>query len=110
MVVFFITIIPQNRKEVKKFYKYLKKHKVKWTPAYKVEDSRKKGNYITYRTYETDNTKEGYRVIFVHSSSKQEEDKKRKNTLIEKALKNLEELTPKLNKYHLKTKKNSGKS
>ncbi len=101
----FITIIPKGRKEVKKFYKILNKNKIKWEPAYEVEDSRKKGKSIVYRTYEADKTKQGYRVIFVHSSSKQEQDKKTRNTLIEKALKNLEELAPKLNKYHLKTKK-----
>jgi transposase len=102
---FFITIIPKDRKEVKKFYKLLKKYKIKWKPAYEVEDSRKKGKKIIYSTYEADITKQGYRAIFVHSSGKQEEDKKRRNSFIEKAFENLEELAPKLNKYHLKTKK-----
>ncbi len=102
---FFITIIPKGRKEVKKFFKFLKKNEIKWKPAYEVEDSRKKGKNIIYRTYETDKTKQGYSVILVHSSSKQEEDKKKRDSFIEKALKSLEELIPKLNKYHLKTKK-----
>ncbi len=101
----FITIMPKDRKDVKKFYKRLKSHIIKWNPAYEVEDSRKKGKYTIYRTYEADKTKEGYRVIFVHSSNKQDEDQKKRNTFINKAIKNLEELTPKLNKYHLKTKK-----
>lgn len=49
--------------------------------------------------------KNGFRTIFVHSSSKQQDDKKRRQKRIEKALSQLEALSPKLNAYHLKTKK-----
>ena len=41
----------------------------------------------------------------MHSSSKEQEDKKRRLKKIAKAQKALEELTPKLNAYHLKTQK-----
>jgi len=58
-----------------------------------------------YRTYEAERTKEGFRIIFVHSSSKQKDDEARRQKKIDKAIAKLEELSPKLNAYHLKTKK-----
>jgi transposase len=58
-----------------------------------------------YRTYEAERTQEGFRIIFVHSSSKQQEDEGRRRKKIELAIEKLEKLSPKLNAYHLKTKK-----
>ena len=101
----FITIVPKDRKEVKQFYNYLKDNDIQWQDAYKVESSRKKGKIVEYKTYEADKTNKGFRIIWVHSSSKEKEDKKRRHKRIEKASKALEQLSPKLNKYHLKTKK-----
>ncbi|MCP4551619.1 MAG: IS1634 family transposase [Bacteroidetes bacterium] len=102
---FFITVVPRGRKEVKQFLKHLKKNDVKWKDAFESESSRKKGRINTYRTYESERTENGFRVIFVHSSSKQEDDEGRRRKKIEKAMEQLEELSPKLNEYHLKTKK-----
>jgi len=101
----FITIVPRDRKVVKRFYEYLKQNEVIWEDAFSVENSRKKGVMNVYKTYETERTEEGFRVIFVHSSSKQKEDESRRKRKIEKAIEKLEELSPKLNAYHLKTKK-----
>ncbi len=102
---FFITIVPKNHKEVKQFFKHLKKKDVQWQDGFEVESSRKKGKINVYKTYESERTKEGFRIIFVHSSSKQEDDEKRRQKKIDKAIAQLEELAPKLNAYHLKTKK-----
>jgi transposase len=101
----FITIVPKGRKEVKQFLKHLKKNEVEWKDAFEIESSRKKGKINTYKTYEPERTKSGFRIIFVHSSLKQEEDERRRREKIEKAIARLEELAPKLNAYHLKTKK-----
>ena len=101
----FITIVPKDRKEVKQFTDYLITNDVKWQDAYQVASSRKKDKVIKYKTYEADKTEAGYRIIWVHSSSKEEEDQKRRHNMIQKALKALEKLAPKLNQYHLKTKK-----
>jgi transposase len=101
----FITIVPKDRKEVKQFYNYLKDNDIQWQDAYKVESSRKKGKIVEYKTYEAGKTNKGFRIIWVHSSSKEKEDKKRRHKILEKATKALEQLSPKLNKYHLKTKK-----
>ena len=101
----FITIVPKDRKEVKQFVKYLKKNDVKWQDAFEIESSRKKDRINIYKTYESEKTRNGFRIIFVHSSSKQEDDEGRRRGKINKAIAQLEELSPKLNAYHLKTQK-----
>jgi len=102
---FFITIIPKGRKEVKQFLKYLKKNSVEWKDAFEMGSSRKKGEINVYKTFEPERKKKGFRIIFVHSSSKQKDDEGRRRKRIDKAIVQLEELVPKLNAYHLKTKK-----
>ena len=101
----FITIVPKDRKEVKKFLKQLKTDDLQFKDAYQVESSRKKGKVNIFKTYEADRTKEGFRIIWVHSSSKQQDDQARRQKKIDKAVEALKELSPKLNAYHLKTKK-----
>lgn len=101
----FITIVPKNHKEYIRFIKHLKQNKVPWEDAFKVENSRKKGEFNVYRTYEAERTKKGFRVIFVHTSFKQRDDKARRQKKIDKAIAELEVLSPKLNAYHLKTPK-----
>ena len=102
---FFITIVPKGRKEVKSFLKHLKSNDIQFKDAYKTRSSRKKGKVNIFKTYEADRTENGFRIIWVYSSSKQEEDKIRRLKRIDKAIAALEELSPKLNAYHLKTKK-----
>ncbi|MBL0717032.1 MAG: hypothetical protein JJV89_03180, partial [Desulfosarcina sp.] len=101
----FITIVPKNHKEVKQFLKHLREKDVQWQDAFEIENSRKKGKMNVYKTYESERTKDGFRIIFVHSSSKQEDDEKRRQKKIDKTILQLEKLAPKLNAYHLKTKK-----
>ena len=74
----FITIVPKDRKEVKQFSKHLKKNDVEWKDAFEIAGSRKKGKMNIYKTYESKRTRNGFRIIFVHSSSKQEDDKGRR--------------------------------
>jgi len=102
---FFITIVPKDRKEVKKFLKQLRINDLEFKDAYQVESSRKKGKINIFKTYEADRTKNGFRIIWIHSSSKQEDDQVRRQKKIDKAIEALKELSPKLNAYHLKTKK-----
>lgn len=101
---YFVTLIPKGRNEVKKFHDLLKKGPVEWKPGLLLEDSRKKGQFVTYKTYEAGKTIEGYRVVWVHSSSKEEDDRSRRQHGIDKAVEDLKELSQKLNQYHLKTK------
>ena len=102
---YFITIVPKDRTKVKRFIKYLKENDVTWNDAYSIESSRKKSEMNIYKTYEPERTKEGFRIIFVHSSTKQKDDEGKRRKKIEKAVVKLKELSPKLNAYHLKTRK-----
>jgi len=107
----FISILPATRKEVQDFHKKLGQIEApdspdlpcNWEESYRVENSRKKGEYIIYRIKETNTTKEGFRLLWVHSSSKAKQDKHRRAVKIEKAQQFLEALAPKLNQYYLKT-------
>ncbi|MEA2059607.1 MAG: IS1634 family transposase [Thermodesulfobacteriota bacterium] len=101
----FITIIPKDRTHVKQFKKHLEQNDVQWKKAFETENPRKKGKLNIYKTYELKPDKKGFRTIFVYSSSKQQDDKAKRQKRVEKALSELEVLSPKLNAYHLKTKK-----
>ena len=100
----FITLVPKNRIDVKRFHDHIRTHEVNWKDAYKVESSRKKGEYIVYRTYEDNRSQEGYRLIWVHSSAKAAQDRSRREHRLSKVVTSLEELQPRLNRYQLKTK------
>ena len=82
----FITIVPKDRKEVKRFYQHLKENDVEWEHAFDVESSRKKGKLNVFKTHEAEPTKKGYRIIFVRSSAKQEDDAKKRQKKIDKAV------------------------
>jgi len=101
----FITIVSKDRIEVKAFLKHIQSNDIKFKDAYKVESSGKKKRTNIFKTYEADRTQNGFRIIWVHSSSKQEDDSLRRQKKIAKAIEALEALLPKLNAYHLKTKK-----
>lgn len=100
----FITIMPKNRIDVKTFHKYIQNNDIDWQDAMIVEDSRKKRKSVTYKIFEQTTTKEGYRLIWVHSSAKEQQDKNRRDTAIKKSLGELADISKKLNKYKLKTK------
>ncbi len=100
----FITIIPKNRKEVKSFHKHIQINDINWQDAMIVQDSRKKGKFVTYRTFEQPMAKKNYRMIWVHSSSKEKQDRNRRERAIQKAKNELSNVSKKLNKYNLKTK------
>lgn len=100
----FITIVPKNRSDVKQFYEFLKTNPIEWQYAYETPNSRKKSEAITFKTYEGMPSKNGYRIIWVHSSAKEKQDKHRRENRIAKAQQQLTELSPRLNQYKLKTK------
>jgi len=101
----FITIMPRNRKETSSFRERLQEgEKIDWQPAYATEHSRKKGQLIIYRTYAEERSWEGYRIVWIHSSSKEKQDRHTREKRISMAEENLEQLLPKLNEYYLKSK------
>lgn len=107
----FISILPATRKEVQDFYKELEETgrtncgelPDEWPEVYRVKNSRKQGEFIIYRIKENQQTKEGFRLLWVHSSAKAEQDEKRRQAKIEKGVQFIEGLKPKLNHYYLKT-------
>jgi transposase len=101
---FFITLLPRNRKEVKEFCEYLEKNEVDWQFAYQDESSRKKDDFVIYKTYEGKLHHDGYRIVWVHSSAREKQDRNRREHKIEKIFNELADLEPKLNRYYLKTK------
>ena len=101
----FITILPKNRTEVTAFHKQLYAGiKIAWQEEYKVPSSRKKDEFTTYKLYEDGVTSEGYRIIWIHSDNKAQQDLATRKRRIDKALAQLIELKPKLNKRQLKTR------
>ena len=101
----FITLVPKNRKETKEFYDRLRQgEEISWEKAYSHPHSRKKDKLVIYSTYDEATTWEGYRIIWVHSSSKEGNDRKARIRRIEKAEKKLKEISGKLNKYQLKSR------
>ena len=78
----FITIVPKNRSEVKGFYEFLKTNPIKWEYACETPNSRKKSDAIIYKTCEGEKSKTGYRIIWVHSSAKELQDKRRRENKI----------------------------
>lgn len=102
-----ITIIPETWKEVNDFKKQQKKSSEKkiflWQRP--IPNNRKEteqfflfqGDYFSY--------KNGYRIHWIFSTEKQKNDKARREKILGIVDKKLERLLPRLNKYHLKTKK-----
>ena len=107
---YFITIIPKSHNESKNFMDYIKSNDVNWEDAFEIRHSRKKKEVNKFKTHEAGKNTKGYRIIWVHSSSKSQEDKNRRLKKIAKAQKALQELIPKLNAYHLKTQKDITKA
>jgi len=97
--------MPKNRNEVGAFHERLRQgENIEWQPAYSTNLSRKKGVLITYQTYSEERSREGYYLVWVHSSSKERQDCKTRKRRITKAEENLKELLPGRNRYYLETK------
>jgi len=99
----FISIMPKTRKETKAFYTKLEQEAIEWQTGYTKPHSRRKKELIIYRTHEEHST-DGFRIIWVHSSAKEVEDRKKRNRAIKEIKEKLALLSSKLNKFHLKTK------
>lgn len=100
----FISILPRTRSEVNQFYEKLKTSYPDLEFAYQKKSSRKKGEFTVYHIYDNTQTQDGFRLIWVHSSAKEKQDARRRQSKIERIEKKLSELASKLNMYRLKTK------
>ena len=100
----FITLVPKNVKEIKQFIAQIKEgESIEWDAGYCVPASTKKGKDTVYQTYDNETSADGYRIIWVHSSSKEIQDQKTRERRLSKAEEQLQELSGKLNQYYLKT-------
>ncbi len=100
----FITIIPRNFRVVKAFLESVREGKdVEWQFEYKTPDSRKKGRTQDYRIHVGEHMEDGYRILWIHSRSKETLERKARENRIAKAEQALEKLSSGLNRYHLKT-------
>ncbi len=100
----FISLLPRNFGEVTMFLAAVQEGKeLQWTREFCLPDSRKKDNAVIYRIHEGEISRGGYRVLWVHSSAKQRQDKNRRESKISKSEQSLEKLSASLNKYRLKT-------
>ena len=70
---------------MKQFYEFLKTNPIEWQYAYETPNSRNKTEKVIYKTYEGEQSKNRYRIIWVHSSAKEKQDKSRRENRIAKA-------------------------
>jgi len=101
----FITVVPKNRSMLKPFLQQLENDEVEWQSVYSVPDNRKPSKQHHFYTFEAGLTKKGYRLIWVLSSAKAEHDQKTREHRLTEAEASLAELSGKLNRYKLKTRK-----
>jgi len=101
---YFITVVPKNRSILKPFKQQLENGEVEWLSAYSVPDNRKPSRQHCFYTFETGPTEKGYRLIWILSTAKAEQDQKTRERRLAKAETNLNELAGKLNRYKLKTR------
>lgn len=102
---YFITVVPKNRSMLKPFQNQLENGEVEWELAYSVQDNRRPSEQHTFYTFETDTTEKGYRLIWILSTAKAEQDLKTRERRLDKAEAELNILADKLNRYKLKTRK-----
>jgi len=99
----FISILPQNRGEVKAFHDKLRREEVVWKDTLEVPDKRKRNKIINYRTCAGETTREGYSILWSHNDAKALCDSHQRQKKVTAAEKSLTKLKGKLNRYHLKT-------
>lgn len=101
---YFITVVPKNRSMLKPFLQQLENGEVEWLPAYSVPDNRKPSKQHHFYTFEAGLTNKGYRLIWILSTAKAEQDQKTRERRLSNAETELVNLSGKLNRYKLKTR------
>ena len=104
----FVSVMPRSWKEDKIFRDKVRKGKIKWIhllsrPNNRKPDSKRDHYYIAKGEYLTSN---GYRLLWILSTQKAEQDAETRERNIEKSLDALRELQTRLNTYNLKTREN----
>ena len=98
----FITVIPRNLSEVKAFLNRVQAgEEIEWQHEHIVPNSRKKGQTNTYRIHVGERMT-GYRVLWIHSDSKEKLERTDREKRIVKAEQAIEKVSSSLNRYQLK--------
>ncbi|RPJ81141.1 MAG: IS1634 family transposase [Deltaproteobacteria bacterium] len=102
---YFVTVVPKNRSLLKPFSNQLENGEVKWQPACSVADNRHPSRQHDFYTFEGGPTPKGYRLIWIRSTAKAEQDQKTRERRLANAETELADLAGKLNRYKLKSRK-----
>jgi len=103
----FITVMPRTRREDAWFRDYVQSHAPEWTEALRREGARQGDPDEVWRTFVAPvPSKEGYRIIWVHSTMKAARDATTRQARIEAGLKALDVVASKLSspKSRLRTR------
>jgi transposase len=102
----FISILPETRKECTWFKTWFKSYKIKWQELFRRPDNRSpESNEHIYWGYESPMpTNEGFRIIWILSSQKQEQDNNTRSRRIENTIEELTHLKDRVGKRNLKSK------
>jgi transposase len=83
---FFVTVMPQTRQEISRFRQWLDENTPQWQDALCLPNTRRKdGTPRVFLTYDSPFlSAEGYRIIWVKSMDKQNDDEKRRSVRIQR--------------------------
>ncbi len=104
----FVSVMPRTWKEDKTFRDKVRKGKIKWThllsrPNNRKPKSKRDHYYLAIGNHTASN---GYRLLWILSTQKAQQDAETRGRNIEKALDALRDLQTRLNTYNLKTREN----
>ena len=102
----FISVLPETRKESSYFKEWYRSHKVQWAELVRKPDHRRpeSGEHIYWGYESAMPSDEGYRIIWILSSQKQEQDAQARQRNIENTIKALDTLKGKVGTRKWKTK------
>ena len=102
----FITVLPKTRKENSYFEQWYRSHKVQWDALVRKPDHRRpeSAEHIYWGYESAMPSEEGYRIIWILSSQKQEQDARTRQRNIEKTIKALDTLKGKVGTRKWKSK------
>jgi transposase len=83
----FLTVMPRTRSEDSWFRDYVQSHPVEWTEVHREPNPRRRdGPDVVYRAVESPRrSAEGYRLLWYHSSQKEEQDRQQRQQRLERA-------------------------
>jgi transposase len=101
----FLTVMPRTRSEHARFLAWVQTNEVNWSEVCRKSNPRgKRKPKIVYRGYEDpQRSEEGYRILWYHSSQKQERDYQTRMKRLHKARQRLLQLRPPGRGEHFKT-------